>query len=266
LQEVFEIFHWNFSQKSMLFHVIPVSMWIMGRAPARSLDKSLLLCYNGISEAERQAYAMNPSAVPFRSSDKLSPLGVLGALLFSLAGGIVYYVLWSIGIIAALSGIICVLCAIKGYETLSRTSSKAGIAVSVAVSALVLILAWYYCSCADLHDYYTALYEAGKTDTLPTMADCLRYGYLTLPSTPGYFIDLLLSLAMSGLGCWGYVTRALRRQEVMEARRSEQERTMELARRQAEQAAQAMHASQAEKSTPPEQTSTNDSPADESGA
>lgn len=33
-------------------------------------------------------------------------LGVLGALLFSLAGVVVYYVFWSINIIAALSGII----------------------------------------------------------------------------------------------------------------------------------------------------------------
>ena len=180
-----------------------------------------------------------PSSAP-RSSGNLSLLGVLGSLLFSLAGGIVYYVLWSIGIIAALSVIISVLCAIKGYELLSRSSSKTGIAASVAVSALVMILAWYYCSCADLHAYYAALYEAGECDTLPTMADCLRYGYLTLPSVPGYFVDLLLSLAMSGLGCWGYVTRALRRREALEAQQAEQNRTMELARLQAEQAANAV--------------------------
>lgn len=177
----------------------------------------------------------HPATAPRSEENRL--LGTLGALLFSLVGGVVYFVLWSINIIAALSGIIGVLCAIKGYELFARASSKSGIAIAVASSAVVMILAWYVCFCADLHTFYTALYEAGELESLPTMGLCLRYGYLDLPANPAYFVDLILSLAMSGLGCWGYVTRALRRQEAMEARQAEQNRTMELARLQAEQAA-----------------------------
>lgn len=186
---------------------------------------------------KRQVTVMNPSTEAPRSSERLVPLGVLGAVLFSLVGGVVYYVLWSIGIIAALSGIIGVLCAIKGYELFARSGSKAGIAAAVVSSVIVMILAWYVCFCADLHTFYASLYEAGELESLPTMALCLRYGYLDLPANPAYFVDLVLSLAMSGLGCWGYITRALRRQEAVEARQAEQNRTMELARLQAEQAA-----------------------------
>lgn len=166
-------------------------------------------------------------------------LGVLGALLFSLAGVVVYYVFWSINIIAALSGIICVICAIKGYQIFSGANTKRGIIIAVAVSAVMLVLAWYICCCADIRAYWEAAFEAGEAEYVPTLWVCLLYGYLDIPANPGYLVDLVLSLAMSGLGCWGYVTRSLRMQEEAAAKKAEQDRTMELARLQAEQAARA---------------------------
>lgn len=166
-------------------------------------------------------------------------MGVLGAILFSLAGAVVYYVLWSVNIIAAISGIICVICALKGYEIFAGARTKRGIFISVAVSAVMLVLAWYFCYCSDIHAYWESAFAAGETDYVPTIWECLSYGYLDLPANPGYLVDLILSLAMGGLGCWGYVTRSLRMEEEAAARRAEQERTAELARLQAEQAARA---------------------------
>lgn len=182
---------------------------------------------------------MNQQPTHSRVSDKLVPLGVLGAFLFALVGGVVYYVLWSLNIIAALSGIICVICAIKGYEIFARESSKTGIIAAVVVSAVVMILAWYYCYCTDMQAYYQGLFDAGEVDFVPSMGVCLQYGFLDLPANLGYVVDLILSLAMGGVGCWGYITYVLRRQEDIAARQAEQNRTMELARMQAEQARQA---------------------------
>lgn len=179
------------------------------------------------------------------NSDRPVPLGVLGAFLFALVGGVVYYVLWTLGIIAALSGIICVICAIKGYEIFAGARTKRGIFISVAVSALMLVLAWYFCYCSDIHAYWEAAFAAGEAEYAPTIWECLRYGYMDLPANPGYLVDLILSLAMGGVGCWGYVTYALRRQEAVAQRRAEQNRTMELARMQAEQAERARLAEQA---------------------
>ena len=117
---------------------------------------------------------MNQQPTHSRVSDKLVPLGVLGAFLFALVGGVVYYVLWSLNIIAALSGIICVICAIKGYEIFARESSKTGIIAAVVVSAVVMILAWYYCYCTDMQAYYQGLFDAGKVDFVPSMGVCLQ--------------------------------------------------------------------------------------------
>ena len=187
---------------------------------------------------------MNQQPTHECASDRLVPLGVLGAFLFALVGGVTYYVLWTLGIIAALSGIICVICAIKGYEIFARESSKTGIIAAVVVSAVVMILAWYYCYCTDMQAYYQGLFDAGEVDFVPSMGVCLQYGFLDLPANLGYVVDLILSLAMGGVGCWGYITYVLRRQEDMAARQSEQNRTMELARMQAEQARKAELAAQ----------------------
>ena len=173
-------------------------------------------------------------------------LGVLGALLFALAGGVVYYALWSVNIIAAISGIICVICALKGYEIFAGVRTKRGIFISVAVSALMLVLAWYFCYCSDIHAYLEAAFAAGEAEYAPTIWECLSYGYMDLPANPGYLVDLILSLAMGGVGCWGYVAHSLRTEEEIAARRAEQDRTMELARLQAEQAEQAEQAARTE--------------------
>ena len=46
--------------------------------------------------------------------------GLVGAFLFSLAGGIVWYLLYQIGFIASISGIIGVVCAVKGYAVFGK--------------------------------------------------------------------------------------------------------------------------------------------------
>ena len=40
--------------------------------------------------------------------------GVVGAFLFALVGGALYYILYQIGYLAGISGLIGVICAIKG--------------------------------------------------------------------------------------------------------------------------------------------------------
>ena len=41
--------------------------------------------------------------------------GIVGAFLFSLIGGILWFVLYQIGYLAAISGLVGVICAVKGY-------------------------------------------------------------------------------------------------------------------------------------------------------
>ncbi len=140
--------------------------------------------------------------------------GVIGAFLFSLAGGVLYVLLSRIGYIAAISGLVGVVCAIKGYTFFSKSESKRGIIISVIVAAVVLIIAWYVGFCLDMVDAYALWYESGEVDYAPTIFEYIPYGVYDLTVNLFYLIDLALSLGLGAFGCWSYVANMLKRQKL----------------------------------------------------
>lgn len=140
--------------------------------------------------------------------------GVVGAFLFALAGGIVWFVLYLIGFLAAISGIVGVVCAIKGYEIFAHKESKKGIIISVIMAAVVLVIAWYFTLAYDICTVYKAWYEAGDVDFTLTFAESLRAApeFLKQPEIlRGYLIDLGLGLLFCVAGSFGYIKVALTR-------------------------------------------------------
>lgn len=83
-------------------------------------------------EAAAPAWEIQPNANP--------ALGILGAVLGSLAGAAVWIVLYRLGYIAGIAGYLAVFCAIWGYQKLGR--GRAGrLAVVLCVLIAMLILA-----------------------------------------------------------------------------------------------------------------------------
>ncbi len=140
--------------------------------------------------------------------------GIIGAFLFSLVGGAMYVLLSMIGFIAALSGLVAVVCAIKGYTFFAKSESKRGIIISVIIAALVLILAWYVGFCIDMVGAYEMWYENGEVDFAPNFFEYFPYGVIDLTVNLTYFIDLALSLGLGAFGCWTYVSNMLKRQKL----------------------------------------------------
>lgn len=64
-------------------------------------------------------------------------LGVVGALLGGLIGGVSIVLLGQLGLISALSGVILAYCSLKGYSLLSKGWSKIGLGVCIAVMLAV---------------------------------------------------------------------------------------------------------------------------------
>ncbi len=141
--------------------------------------------------------------------------GVIGAFLFSLVGGALYLILSRIGYIAALSGLVGVVCAIKGYAFFSKKESRRGLVISVIVAAVVLIIAWYIGFCIDLSAAYKDWYATGEVDYLPTFFECVAYGFIDLTANPSYFIDLAISLGLGAIGCWSYVRNKLKHEKAV---------------------------------------------------
>ena len=49
--------------------------------------------------------------------------GIVGAFLFSLAGGILWFLLYLMGFVAGISGLVGAVCAVKGYSVFSKKES-----------------------------------------------------------------------------------------------------------------------------------------------
>lgn len=165
--------------------------------------------------------------------------GVVGAFLFSLVGGILYFVLYQVGFIASLSGLVGVICAIKGYSFFAKKESVRGVVISIVMAALVLIIAWYACLSYDVYLAYEDWYAAGEVDYMPTLGECVSVAYLFLADVPEYFRDLGLSLLLAAVGCGSYVVNMIKRTKAADAQKAAQAETEALLAAQAAQAAEA---------------------------
>ena len=139
--------------------------------------------------------------------------GIVGAFLFSLVGGILYYVLYQIGYLAAISGLVGVICAIKGYAIFSKKESVRGIVISIIMAVLVLVIAWYFCLSNDVYLAYQEWYANGEVEQALTFFESVSCAYLFLPDVPAYFADLGISLLLGAVGCFGYVKQMLQKQK-----------------------------------------------------
>lgn len=158
----------------------------------------------------------NEAYTPTPDTDKVKEnvaAGIAGAFLFSLAGGIVYFVLYLIGITASISGFVGVICAIKGYSIFAKHESKRGVLIAVVASLLVIVLAWYFCLSFDVYTAYQEWYAAGEVEYTLTFSEAIACAHLFLEEpeiATSYFGNLALGLIFCALGGGGYVYTKLK--------------------------------------------------------
>ncbi len=129
--------------------------------------------------------------------------GAVGAFLFSLAGGILWYLLYQVGFIAGITGIVGVICAFKGYEIFAKGMSKKGIIISVVMAMIVIIIAWYLCMAGVVYNDFKDAYELGEIDYELTYVESVISAWicLTEPELAFYFVrDLLIGLVFCVIG------------------------------------------------------------------
>lgn len=140
--------------------------------------------------------------------------GIVGAFLFSLAGGVIWFLLDMVGFYAGISGLIGAVCAIQGYRIFGGRLSKKGVIIAAVISLLVLALAWYLCFAKDLFQAHKEWYAAKEIDYMPTYAECVRAGGLWLKEEPeiarSYLLNLLVGIALAIVGSVRYIINAFK--------------------------------------------------------
>lgn len=180
---------------------------------------------------EQQVDRYNPADLTNEKKENVF-LGCIGALLFSLAGGLVFFLLDQIGYISSISGLIAVFAAFFGYGLFSgNKNSIKGIIIATIASVLVMLIANYVC-------YAFGLYTLVKADglslsfweafsKLPTLIageqliipDGLYEYYYELDSGE-FYKNLVVSLLFCALGAFGFIHSTIKKikaQKDMEA-------------------------------------------------
>ncbi len=135
--------------------------------------------------------------------------GIVGAFLFSLGGGVVWFLLHLTGVFASISGFVGVFLAILGYKLFAKKESIKGIIIASVIAFAVLVLAWYLCVGKDIYDAYQYYYNSGEIDYTLSYADSLRSvpSFLSDPEIgPSCYRDLIIGLVFALIGSVGTIT------------------------------------------------------------
>lgn len=101
---------------------------------------------------------MGSTASPYQSRETIHEnviAGIVGAFLFSLAGGVLYFFIYQLGYIAGICGLITVVISIFGYQLFSgRKNSLKGVIIAVIISILSIVLAEYLGLSYEYYKYF----------------------------------------------------------------------------------------------------------------
>ena len=133
--------------------------------------------------------------------------GVVGALIGSLLGAASIILLSQLGYVAAISGVIMAVCALKGYELLGGKLTKKGVIISV----VIMIVMTYV---GDRVDWAIMIARELENDVF--------YGYRLLPlllseeviDMTSYVLELVLLYALLLVGAIPTIQNAMRKDKV----------------------------------------------------
>ena len=72
-------------------------------------------------------------------------LGIIGALVGAIIGGLSIVLLSQMGYVASISGVVLAFCTLKGYELLGKALSKKGIVICIILMVLTPFIADWIC-------------------------------------------------------------------------------------------------------------------------
>lgn len=111
---------------------------------------------------EQQYVPAGDSAVQTAPRHENVVAGIVGAFLFALVGGILWFLIYMLGFVAGIAGLVGVILAIKGYEIFAGKLSIKGVIIASVIALGVLVLAWYLCIGRDIYVAYQELYAEGE--------------------------------------------------------------------------------------------------------
>ena len=156
--------------------------------------------------AVEQTSAADSIAAPLKN-DKPEPgenviAGIVGAFLFALVGGLLYFLVYQTGFIAGICGLITVVLSYLGYQLFSgRKGSSKGVIFSVIMSVIVIAAAEYTCLAYIIYNEFESVYHINFFDAMRVTPAFLKQGEIL-----GEVIrDLLIAYALGAVASFGTI-------------------------------------------------------------
>lgn len=134
--------------------------------------------------------------------------GIVGAFLFSLAGGVLYFLICQLGYIAGICGLITVVVSIFGYQLFSgRKNSLKGVIIAIIISILSIVLAEYLGLSYEYYKYFNK--ELGIPISL---TDAIRVTPELLAETEvlaAFLKDLAVALVLGIIASFSSIKNAI---------------------------------------------------------
>ena len=155
------------------------------------------VCGTAVQRAE------NPAELP--KKERVG-LGILGALVGALLGGVSIVLFSRMGYVAALSGVLMAFATLKGYELLAKKLSKKGIVISV----VLMVLVTFASNVVDLGlQVFDEIKDYGGTiaDSFMLLPELAVEGYIDFGA---YFSSLGMLYLFMVIGAFSIIRNALR--------------------------------------------------------
>lgn len=153
------------------------------------------LCSNCAGRIEESLFDRKQDILSKKSN--LIP-GIVGALLGSLIGCVVYFLIWQIGYVAAIAGLITAVCTFKGYEMFGGVIDKKGVIACVIVIIFSVFLAnqsvWAYEIYKAFKEYDVGFFECFRAVNEIVSESSELNGQ--------YYMNLVMAYLMTALGSY----------------------------------------------------------------
>ena len=160
-------------------------------------DRTVTCPYCGSTELTELKARANPLEIEEKGSGNVVA-GVVGAFLFALIGGLLYFIIYQVGYIAGICGLIIFILANYGYHLFAKgeKDSMTGLIVAVVMTVLVIFLAEYLSLSYEIFTVFRDEYDITIFDAIRATPDFLSDPEIMGPVAK----DLLMAYGFSIIG------------------------------------------------------------------
>lgn len=144
------------------------------------------------------------SEIDSRSGGKRENIlaGIVGAFLFSIIGGVLYFVVYELGFIAGICALVMFILANFGYGLFSgKKNGKKGVIIAAVMTLIMIILAEMFCLSYEIFVAFKDEYEITILDAMRSVPN-----FLQEPEIKGDVVkDLIFAIGFGALASFSVI-------------------------------------------------------------